>query len=458
MGSAITFSGFNSIDWSAILDAIMAQERLPVVTLQQRQSALEGQKRAFATLASRLSALSSAAETLSSTSSFGGRTATSSDAAAVAASAASTASPGTYDIVVSELARAQTTASTTVLPDKDETIVASGGAVIINGVAVTVTVPATLQDLADAINANDEVGARASVVSPTPGSYQLVLTGKTTGAAGAFTVESTLSGGTGLAFTDSDGDGASGDDAADNAQSATDAVFTVNGVSISTSSNSVDDVVPGVSLQLLRKDPAATVTVSVAADQGAAKDQVKAFVSAFNELMTFARDQSRQASTGRSDTIGRDSVLRGLTNELRAALNASYATGGAYAYLSQIGLGFDRTGTLTFDETRFDQATATGNAEVMKLFEGAGGVDGAFTRLVDRITDYTDTGGLIPGASERLDDQLASLADRITLMETRLAIRREALHREFIATDNAITALNSSVQSLSTLTNQYRLF
>lgn len=458
MGSAITFSGFNSIDWTAILDAIMAQERLPVVTLQQRQSALEGQKRAFATLASRLSALSSAAETLSNPDRFGGRTATTTNAAAVSVSAGAGASAGTYDIVVSELARAQTTASTTTLPDKDETIVATSGALIIDGVPVTVTVPATLQDLADAINANDQIAARASVVSPAPGSYQLVLTGRSTGVDHAFTVESTLTGGVGVAFPDTDSDGVSGDDAADNAQNATNAAFTVNGVPITSAGNRVDGVIPGVTLQLLRKDPAETVTVSVAADQTAAKTQVKAFVSAFNDLMTFVREQSQLAGTGRSDTIGRDAVLRGLSNELRAAVNAAYGTGGTYSYLSQVGLRFDRSGTLQFDEAAFDEATAAGNTQVLKLFAGADGVDGVFTRLVDRISAYTATGGLIPGASERLDDQLKSLADRIAHMESRLAIRREALHREFIATDNAITALNASVQSLSTLNNQFRLF
>src|SRR5690606_17313525 len=220
---------------------------------------------------------------------------------------------------------------------------------------------------------------------------------------------------------------------------------------ITSAGNRVDGVIPGVTLQLLRKDPAETVTVSVAADQTAAKTQVKAFVSAFNDLMTFVREQSQLAGTGRSDTIGRDAVLRGLSNELRAAVNAAYGTGGTYSYLSQVGLRFDRSGTLQFDEAAFDEATAAGNTQVLKLFAGADGVDGVFTRLVDRISAYTAPGGLIPSASERLDDQLKSLADRIAHMESRLAIRREALHREFIATDNAITALNASVQSLSTL-------
>src|SRR5690606_23885449 len=231
-----------------------------------------------------------------------------------------------------------------------------------------------------------------------------------------------------------------------------------NGVPVVSATNSVDGVIPGVTLQLLKTDPDAVVMVNVALDRNAAKNQVKAFVSAFNDLMTFARDQAQLASTGRTDTIGRDAVLRGLSNELRSAINAAYDTGGTYTYLSQIGLRFDRAGRLTFDEAAFDAATATGYDEVLKLFAGADGTDGVFTKIVDRLSTYTGAGGLIPGATGRVDDQLRSLADRIARMETRLALRREALHREFIATDNAITALNASVQSLSSLGNQFRLF
>src|SRR6185436_4597565 len=114
--------------------------------------------------------------------------------------------------------------------DKDTTPVASGGSLVINGVAVAVTVPATLQDLADAINANDDVAVNAAVVSPAPGSYQLVLTGKATGSANAFTITNNLTGGSGISF------GA-------NAQSALNAQFTVNNIAVQSATNNVDDVI-----------------------------------------------------------------------------------------------------------------------------------------------------------------------------------------------------------------------
>ena len=166
-----------------------------------------------------------------------------------------------------------------------------------------------------------------------------------------------------------------------------------------------------MSLTLLKKDPTTTVNVSVTANQQAAVDQVKSFVSAFNDILTFAKDQSAAASKGETNNIGRDALLRGLRNELRGEMNREYATGGTYTYLSQVGLGFDRSGKLTLDEKKFAEATKNGNGEVMKLFAGANGIDGAFTKLQSLVTGYTEAGGLVPDAKTRITAQLQSVAD-----------------------------------------------
>src|SRR5678809_1130706 len=118
MGSPITFSGFNNIDFSSILNAIMTQESQPVRTLQSQQQAMQLQKSAFSTLASKLSTLESTIKTPATRTEFGGKTAASTNANAVAVSASSAASVGSYDVVVSDLARSQTTASGPV-GDKD---------------------------------------------------------------------------------------------------------------------------------------------------------------------------------------------------------------------------------------------------------------------------------------------------------------------------------------------------
>jgi len=143
MSSPITFSGFNNIDFSSILTAMMAQESQPVQALQSQQSALTTQKSNYSTLASKLSTLEDAIKSLSTPSEFGGKTATSTDSSAVAVTADASAPQGNYDVVVDSLARSQTTASATTFTDKDQTIVASSGTLVINGTAVTVTQPAS---------------------------------------------------------------------------------------------------------------------------------------------------------------------------------------------------------------------------------------------------------------------------------------------------------------------------
>ncbi len=218
MGSPITFSGFNNIDFNLILNAVMEQERRPLLTLQARQSALQFQESAFGTLATKLAAVEAASDTLAGADAFGGRAVSSTDDTALTAGATSATPLGTYDVIVNELARAQVTASNSAHADKDTTAVATGGSLTIGGIVVTVASSVTLEELASAINGTADIGVTATVVSPSSGSYQLVLTGTDTGQANAFTVTNALTGGTApVTFIDTDFDGESGDSAADNA-------------------------------------------------------------------------------------------------------------------------------------------------------------------------------------------------------------------------------------------------
>jgi flagellar hook-associated protein 2 len=454
----VTFSGFNNIDWSSVLNAVMAQERQPVTALESQRSALKSQQTAFATLATKLSTLESAVSDLARTSAFDGRTGSSTNSAAVSIDPG-TAAPGSYDVVVTELARAQTTASTSTAPDADQTAVATGGSIIINGRSISVTVPTSLQALADAINSTDDIEVVASVVSTAPGQYQLVLTGRTTGAENAFTIDNRLTGGDApVAFKDTDGDGISGDTtgpAGDNAVDATNALATVNNVPVSSASNRLENVIPGASVTLLRRDPATTVTLSITQDLTTTKTLLQSFVTAFNDLTTFSKEQSAAFLKGDKASIGNDGTLRGLRSQLRAGVSGQYETGDAYEYLSQIGLEFDQAGMLSLKTATFDAAVASDQAAVQKLVSSAAG---AFATLQSHIEAYTDEGGLLPNAKDRIDAQLTSLGKRIDAMEERLAIRRNTLAREYAATDQTMTALNASVSSLSALGNQYRLY
>ena len=450
MGSGVTFSGFNNIDFNVVLNAIMQQESRPLSLLQSQQSSLQSRVNTLNTLTTRLTALENASKALSTSDAATAHTATSSDSAAVAVSAGSSAVAGRYDIVVSELARAQVTASSSTAPDASTTEVATGGTLTIGGATITIASSVTLQQLSDAINANADAPARASVVQSGANAYKLVLTGKSTGEANAFTVTNTLTGGAGVSFTDTDLDTISGDSAADNAVQATDADILINNIPIKSASNTLTAAVPGSTVTLYKKDPAATIVVDVAEDPSALKGKLQTFVTAYNDLVKFVTDQGVAAVRGDQGSIGRDPLLRQLRASLRGALGASYAaTGGPYAYLAQVGVQATRSGTLELNTTTFDEATKSGAANVGTLLAGTTGTQGVLASIQSLLTDYTETAGIIMDVRDQITSQISRLGTQIDNMQDRLAVRRLALQQEFTAADNAMSRLKTQSEALT---------
>jgi len=444
MGSAITFSGFNNIDFSAVLDAVMKQESVPLTTLQKQQTNLQSKATTFRTLAAKVATFESAVADLTSENSMLGRTTSSTNDSAIKVSAGSTAAPGIYDVIVQELARAQVTASSATI-DSDTTPVAMGGTLTIGGIPVNVDVPVTLKGLAARINETPDIGVTATVVKSGAGAYQLVLTGKATGTASQFTIANGMTGGSGLTF-------------GTNAVDATDARALVNNIQVVSSTNTIDDAISGVSLNLLKKDLAATTTITIGEDLASAKARIGKVVDAFNDLVKFSEDQNLAAGKGDASNVARDPLLRGLRNVLRDALTADYAAGGSFKSLAAIGLEFQRTGRVTFNEKTFDTAVASNFTDVKRLFTGDGSTTGAFTTLAGLLQTYTKADGLLKDTNDRLTQQVSALSRRIDDLTARLAVRRAGLQREYIAADTAMSQLNNSVSSLSSLNGQFRLF
>ena len=448
MSSGITFSGFNSIDFNVVVNALMSQASLPLTNLQTKQTALKSQVSTFNTLSSKLSAVDNAAEDLSTLSGLNSYTASVSDSSVFTASSTGEAAPGRYDVVVQELARAQVTASASTAPDSSTTSVADSGWLTINGVRVDVQAPVTMVDLAKKINDTSGIDARASVVQTGANAYRLVLTGVATGESNGFTVENNLSGGIGLGFTDTDNDGVSGDSAADNTVQATDAQLTVNNLAITSESNIVKTAVPGTTLTLLKKSPSTTVALDVSSNTSALSDKLQAFVTSYNALQKFASDQSTAAAGGSPSSIARDPLFRSLKNSLRDVVAGKYGED-TIKYLSQAGIEFTRSGTLQFNATKFNSATADGSAALERLLVGSGSAKGVFQSVQDLIAQYTQSTGMIPKAQERLNKQVSSLDTQIASMQRRLDLQRNTLMREYTAADVAMSQLKNQSGALS---------
>jgi flagellar hook-associated protein 2 len=441
MSTPITLSGFNNIDFGMILNLVMQQASQPLQVLQSRQSSLATEGSAYALLATRLGTLETAAADLSTSTGVTSYAASVSDPTAVAVGPTSSAVGGTYNVVVTSLAAAQVTASTSTAPDADTTAVATGGTLTIGGVAVTVTGSLTLQGLAAQINATTNVPATASVVESAPGAYRLVLTGTKTGTANAFTVTNALTGGAGVTF-------------GGNTLTAADASLSINGLAITSASNTLTSAIPGVTLSLMHADPLKTVAVSVSPDDAALVAKVQTFVSAYNSLNTFVQAQSAAAASGQTGTLAHDTILRQARSALRASLGAGYGSA-TFTHLAEVGIGFDQAGSLTLDKTALTSALTQSRSSVVSLFVGTGTTggftNGAFGTLQGAMHEFTQAGGFVSTAQARLETQSRRLDTLILDMQDRLALQRAALQKEYTAADQAMTRLKAQSASLSSL-------
>ena len=430
MGSPITFSGFNNIDFNLILESVMKQARGPLTAIEGRQAGFKSQLTNLGKLTSQTNTLRQAAEDLAESETGDTVTAATTDATAVSVSSGSGAVAGRYDIVVQELARAQTTASATTLPDTNTTVAATGGTLDIGGVTVTVTGSVTLQQLATTINETADIGVNASVVQSGSGAYRLVLTGKETGADASFAVTNSLTGST-LTF------GA-------NAVEATDASILVNNVQATSASNTFDSAVPGVTLTVLKKDPAETIGINVTSSPAALKTRLEAFVKNFNDVIGFYTDQQTAQAKGDAGSLARDPMVRQVRTQLRSSLTAAYGTGD-FTRLSQIGLEFTLTGTLKLNNTVFEKALTDDAEGVMALLAGD---NGAFAGVVTALETYTSTDGLFKTSKDRLTAQVRAMDTQLFQAQDRLAVQRATLQQEFIAAEIAMSRLNAQSSAL----------
>jgi flagellar hook-associated protein 2 len=442
MSAPVSLSNFNSIDFSVILNAEMAQASVPLTVLQTQQSTLTAKNSTYAALATQIGALETAAAGLSTSSAVQQYSATISDSSFLTAAPTTSAVPGNYSVVVSHLAQAQVTVSSSTVADANTTVVATSGSLTIGGVAVNVTLPTTLQGLADQINATADIPVTAAVVQTGPAAFSLMLTSRSTGTAGAFAItDNALTGGSGVTF-------------AGNAVEAADAALTVNNIAITSSSNTLTSAIPGTTLTLLRADPTKTIDVSVAASDTTLVNNVKSFVSAYNNLMSFFSSQSKAAASGQVGTVAREPIINEIRGTLRSTLTGAYGSG-AFTHLAEIGIGFDQQGNLTIDQGLLTGALDTNRAGVLSLLTGTGSdggfTNGAFGGVQSALDAFTRGGGFIADSQTLIQNQLSRLGSQISDMQARLAVRQAALQAEYTAADLTMTALKAQSGSLSSM-------
>ncbi|PYS39311.1 MAG: hypothetical protein DMG14_14385 [Acidobacteria bacterium] len=456
MSSPITLSGFNNIDFKSIINLIMEAERQKITRVQAQQKIEQTRISDYHSLSANLTTLQSAFTALESASNFGDLTASVSDTTILTASATSSATKGAFTIDVQSLARPQVTISAERQFGDINAAIIDGGTFSITQHGTTTNLDLTgvesLTDLRDAINAQQS-GVRAAIINDgssadtPPKPFRLVLTSTQAGISGAFSFndQTSFSGGSAGGVLNLSTDATNG--------SAKDAEFKYNGITIRSSSNTVGDAIPGLTLKLLKPG---TATVTVTDDDSSLQTKIKAVVTAFNAFNDFASTQFKIPTDGTPrSALATDPLLRGINRQLRSYFISDVDASGDIHNLAELGIGLTQTGKLTLDEAALDSALTTHRTDVEAFFSGSSGFAAKISNLID---SYAGANGSIHTVETNTQRTIDSYTNKIQRLEAQLALREETLTKQFAAADRAISQLNSQVNALNGLGNQFRLF
>ena len=425
----------SGLDVNSIVTQLMAIERQPLSRLESDKRGLEAQLSAFGRLKSALTTFQDALDDLKSLDAFEVYKAESSDETAFTATANSSAATGFNDIQVVRLAEAHKMGSVSI-PDTGSTALGSGGdqmTITVNGTSFSVDGGGmTLSQFRDAINeAPDNAGVSATIISENSGSHRLVLTSTETGNENAMSLSFTGSLGADLGLTDI------------NLPTDLDAELLVDGLyKITRSSNTIDDAIAGITLNLLG-ETAGNVQLNVSRDTDSVTESVQAFVDAFNELKT-----TFDSLAGEGNELEADSTLRSIENQVQGIFNtvpSGLTTG--FSYLSEVGVSFQRDGTLSLDSDDLESAINTDFAGMAELF--AHDDQGYLFRLDGLIDRFVQAEGLIDVRQDGLNSRIDVTDQRIADMEYRLEIREQRLRNQFTLLDTLMGELQSTSAFLS---------
>jgi flagellar hook-associated protein 2 len=458
-----------SLDVTSVVSQLMEVERAPVNKLSRKSASYETQLSVFGTLKNSISDFQAAVKGLKDTGSFQSFKTTSSDTTAVTVSAGSTASTGSYTMNVSSLAQTQqlvaagqasstatigTGASTTLSFDFGKitggTLTAgtyTGASFTSNGGGVqTVTIDNTnntLEGIRDAVNAAG-IGVTATIINDGGTSPYRLAFSSASGVDNSMSIsvsgDATL---TSLLSHDP-----AGTQNLSETLTAQNANFTLNGVAITKSSNTVTDVVEGLTLNL-SKVTTSPVNLSVSKDAAAINEAANTFITEYNALMSELKSLSAYAGeSGTAGSLAGDPAVRQMINELTTIISGT-VTGGAYATLTSVGITTKPGVGLALDSTLFNSAIDNNLDDLANLFTSD---EGFATKLDDWAT--TSINITLTTRTSLISDAISNIADEIDLREVRLASIEKRYTAQFTNLNIVLASMSAQQNFVSSVLQQ----
>ncbi len=395
------------IDVNSAVSAAVTAAEAPEQTWESQESTLQSQTTALNQLQTDATNLDNDMQSLNSlTGPLSATTVTSSNSSVVTATAASGSTSGNYSVEVNSLATtaswtsATFASSSTALPAGSFTITTGSG----TPTTITTDGTETLSDVANEIN-SDDLGVTANVITDATGA-RLAITANSSGSASNFTISS--SGSSGFGFTQ--------------AVTGADASLVVDGITVSSASNTVTGIIPGLTLNLLSADPGAYVSLGVAPDTAQALTAINQFVSDYNTLIQAVNTQFTDSGSGEG-VLATYPDIRNLQSDLESAMsyvNTPSSGTTTVSNLTSLGITANSDGTLTVDSATLNNALSNNFSDVQTFFQGTA-LNGFANSMDQQLTNFiSPADGAFTIDLQSISTQESTLQTDITNFQTNI--------------------------------------
>ena len=434
----------SGLDVSSIISAMVnAQEAGPQAQITNQTNQDNNQIAGLTALQTALSGIQSAVNELTASSTYATYTGTLSNTALGTASTLPDATAGSYSLSVSQLATAQKRYSSA----QSSTAALGSGTLsfTVDGKSMNVTVSATdnLADIAADINgASNNPGVTATVVSGVNGE-QLVVSSTQTGTANAFSVSAGAGSSSGLDDLAKQLDTA-GSNEAQNAQ------LTIDGIAVSSATNTVTGALTGVTLNLTSTGSS---QLTVAQNTTPITTAVNDFVTAYNSYAsTVSQLDSYDTTTKVAGVLLGDSTLSSIQTQLSNIVGGA-VQGNSIGNLATLGITRNADGSMSLNATTLANTLASNPSAVQGLFTGASGIA---SRLSSTLSNFNDgTTGILQTRINNLNSDLNNLQSQQTALNARMAVYQQQLVKQYTNLGTLMTSLNNTssyiTQSLEAL-------
>jgi len=447
----------SGIDSKNLVESLVAAERQPAETrINNKIESSERQISAYGTVMSSLQLLEAAFAQLNDASDFSNYTSTISNGLTASGGDSfrvttdTDVNAGSYEISVTTVATPDRWVSegfahtSTELNDGDSfSLTIDFDDSSAEDAVITVT-EATPQGIVDAINATSH-GVSASIVDTGDAStpIRIVLTGEL-GADSSFTAATDISTGTSISFTSQISD-------------AGDATFTLDGVDITRTSNMVDDLIAGATIELIGQS-ASTGVLQIAADTSVAESRIRDLVDSYNTVReVFKTLRDPDAADELAGSLSSDSLFRNIETAVREMVTSASSTpGDNLTYLSDIGVRMTREGTLEIDETDFTVALNSNYDDVVTMISADTDRQSMFGDLdrgiagdaIAKIREFTNSAGSIKERTQLAQEKISNYEADLTALDKRMQAVSKRYLSQFTAMEQIVDRMNSTREYL----------